>query len=115
MISTKNRDVFNIEVGARIREARERSGLSRESLAEAAAISPQFLAELEIGAKGASAKTIYNLCKGLAVTPNFLLLGQNNENIDIEFVTEALISLSDEERIIARKIMSLLVQMLKAF
>ena len=58
MIFTRERDPFNIEVGRRIRETREKNCLSRETLAEAAAISPQFLAELEIGAKGASAKTI---------------------------------------------------------
>lgn len=113
MISTKSRDTFNIGVGKRIREARERSGLSRETLAEAAAISPQFLAELEIGAKGASAKTICNLCKGLAVTPNFLLLGQNSENIDTVFVIEALESLDNKERIIAQKILLLLVQIIE--
>ena len=77
----KERDPFNLELGVRIRFARETQGFSRESLAEAAGISPQFLAELEIGSKGASAKTICNLCRALKVTPNYLLLGKEKEDL----------------------------------
>ena len=108
----KDRDSFNVEVGKRIREARERNGLSREALAEDAGISPQFLAELEIGAKGASAKTILHLSKSLSVTPNHLLLEPTSEMVDVVLVTEALESLGDEERSIARKIMVLLTRLI---
>ena len=38
---------------------------------------------------------------------------QDNENIDIVFITEALKSLSNEQRMIAQKILSTLVQMLE--
>lgn len=109
----KGRDPFNLELGARIRFAREAKGFSRESLAKAAGISPQFLAELEIGSKGASAKTICSLCKALKATPNYLLLGREDEDMDMTLVEESIRILSKKERSNIQKILQLLVETIK--
>ena len=48
----------NVEIGARIRAAREAAALTRERFAELTGISAQFAADLERGRTGASLETI---------------------------------------------------------
>ena len=44
----------NIEIGGRIRSARETHGMTRDEFAEAVGISSQFASDLERGRMGAS-------------------------------------------------------------
>lgn len=66
---------FNVDIGKRIRQIRESQGKTREQIAEAAEISPQFLFYIETGQKSMSAKTIVNLAAALNVTTDYLLRG----------------------------------------
>ncbi len=65
----------NIEIGARIRSAREEIALTREQFAEAVGISSQFAADLERGRMGASLETICRICLVLGVPADRILLG----------------------------------------
>lgn len=49
---------FYAKAGQRIRNLREVNRYTREKLAELAEISPKFLYEIEVGAKGFSADTL---------------------------------------------------------
>ena len=65
----------NVEIGARIRVAREAAALTRERFAELTGISAQFAADLERGRTGASLETISRICLALGVSSDQLLLG----------------------------------------
>ena len=67
---------FNVNIGKRIRQIRESQNKTREQIAEAAEISPQFLFYIETGQKSMTAKTIVNLAKALNVTTDYILIGQ---------------------------------------
>src|ERR1017187_10506083 len=54
-------------IGRRVFEERKRAGLTIEELAEAASISPSFLAYIEHGKKKASVLTISQLAEGLSI------------------------------------------------
>lgn len=66
---------LNVEIGARIREARESARMTREGFAEKVDISAQFLTDIERGRMGASLETIIKICDTLGVTTDFILRG----------------------------------------
>lgn len=64
------------EMGRRIRSKREYLELSRENLAEALEVSPQFIADIEYGNKGVSIKRLYMLSQILQVSADYILAGE---------------------------------------
>ena len=66
---------INIQIGNRIRKAREQANLSRDALAERLNISTLFLGYIECGQKGMSLTTLQNLCIELGVSADYILLG----------------------------------------
>lgn len=73
------------QIGKRIRRHREKLSMTREEFAESACISPQFLAEIENGKKGMSVKTLYNICKSLDISSDYILFGETKN----EFLSES--------------------------
>lgn len=69
----------NIEIGGRIRSARETHGMTRDEFAEAVGISSQLASDLERGRMGASVETICRICQVLGITTDQLLLGRQPE------------------------------------
>ena len=77
------------EMGRRIRSKREYFGLSRENLAEALDVSPQFVADIEYGNKGVSIKRLYMLCQILKVSADYILAGERIDEKDDEDLMRA--------------------------
>lgn len=71
-----------IIVGNRIREYRDKLGLTQEALAERIERSWRLVADLERGAVGMSMDTLFALCNVLRVTPNDLLLPGGDADAD---------------------------------
>ena len=86
---------LNKKIGARIRRQRELLGLTREELCNFVTISPQFLSEIERGVKGVSAEMLYNLCKGLGASADYVLMGKERDP-DVSEIT-ALLTTVDEK------------------
>lgn len=70
-----SKKIINVEVGSRIRIARERAGLTQEELAERIGRSTQFISTIERGAAGPSLETVVRLCEVLHTTAEWLLRG----------------------------------------
>ena len=66
---------LNIQIGARVRVAREALGLSREELAELLDISTLFMSYIECGQKGMSLETLISVCRTLGASADYILLG----------------------------------------
>lgn len=66
---------LNVQIGARVRAAREKLGLSREELAELLDISTLFMSYIECGQKGMSLETLVSMCRTLGVSADYILLG----------------------------------------
>ena len=71
---------LNIEIGERIKEAREMKGCTQEWLAEQIDVSPQYISDLERGVVGASLATFRGICLSLGVNSDSLLFGKQEEN-----------------------------------
>lgn len=73
MISTVNiveKTFYLIKFGERLRELRNRSGLTQEQLAEKAKVHRTYIGMIERGEKNVTLTNIYKLAKALGITIN---------------------------------------------
>jgi transcriptional regulator with XRE-family HTH domain len=89
-------------IGKKIREHRKKAGLSLESLALSAEITPNFLGDVERGVKKPSIDTLENLLAVLGISLseffNFELeLKSDNEQPELKKIISNLRRLPDEE------------------
>lgn len=66
---------INIQIGERIKIARERISLTQEQMAERIEVSPQFVSDLERGVVGISITTLKRVCTVLGVSSDQILFG----------------------------------------
>lgn len=66
----------NIQIGMRIKQAREAAGLTQERLAELLDVTAQYISGVERGAVGLSVPILTNLCSVLLVSSDYILLGR---------------------------------------
>lgn len=71
---------LDIQIGHRVRIKREERKFSREKLAECIDVSPQFLAQIELGRRGMSSATLCKLCNALSTSADFIVLGRESDN-----------------------------------
>lgn len=74
----KEKKLINIEIGKNIRIYREKSGYSREKLAELVGITPRFLADVETGFVGISLTNLKKICEILSISTDRLILKNKN-------------------------------------
>ena len=65
----------NIEIGVRVRAARNNAGLTQEQLAEAIEVTTQYVSDLERGVVGISISTLRRLCLALEISADSILFG----------------------------------------
>lgn len=79
---------FNLTVGLRIREIRETYQMTQAEFSERCDLSESFLAAVEGGRKGVTAKTLYKICTTMNVSADYFVRGK-----DSGFETDSLIEL----------------------
>ncbi len=84
---------LDAQIGHRIRLKREEQKLSREKLAECIEVSPQFLAQIELGRRGMSSVTLYKICSALSTSADYIVLGRECEN-DLSSIDKMLSNLN---------------------
>lgn len=102
---------FYYFAGGRIRELRERQGLTREKLAEKANISAKFLYEVETGQKGFSANTLFNISKALAVKCDYII--NDSKNMEETTVYDTIEHFATNEIIIIDNMLKLTLKLLE--
>jgi transcriptional regulator with XRE-family HTH domain len=85
-----------VAIGASVRRARTRSGLSTRELAHRAAVSQPFLSNIENGRSTPSVATLYKLAGALGVGTSELLPGGAEEGIEVARAGEGAVSGVDE-------------------
>lgn len=81
----KGKKQHNIDIGNRIRIAREEAGYTQELFAELIDVSVQYISDLERGVVGTSIPTLMRICTILCVSSDFLLFGNaENEEENLE-------------------------------
>ena len=87
---------INVEIGERIKGARENCKMTQEQFAEQVEVSPQFVSDMERGVVGISLQTLRKTCTVLRVSSDDLLFGKGSEN-DTAPIAELCRNLSEEE------------------
>lgn len=77
------------EIGLRIRDQRTRLGYTREYLAEAVGVTPKFCSDIELGKKGMSVQTLFDISYTLRISTDYIL-GIKAIDIDVTPVVDML-------------------------
>ena len=77
----KEKKELNIQIGSRIKQAREHAGITQERMAELIGVSVQYTSDLERGKVGASVGTIIRISQCLHTSTDFLLLGHQTKEL----------------------------------
>jgi len=85
----------NIQIGFRVKKARESAGLTQEQLAELVDVTPQYLSGVERGAVGLSIPVLLRLCSVLLVSSDYILVGDRKDS-DVTGVVTRLSKLAPE-------------------
>ena len=76
----KAKKELNIQIGDRVKRAREKSGMTQEQFAELISKTPQFISDLERGVSGISIETLRTICEKLCISSDSILFADRNEN-----------------------------------
>ena len=101
---------INIEVGCRVRQAREAAGLTQERFAELIGVSPQNVSCVERGLAGVSLTVLRRMCQILHVSSDFLLLGEGADN-DAEALARRLGQLPPEQFRVVREVLNSVLEL----
>ncbi|MDQ3749451.1 MAG: helix-turn-helix domain-containing protein [Acidobacteriota bacterium] len=74
------------KTGDRIKEIREKKGMTQEQLAEKAKLSKGFLSDVENNKKNISSQFLLKIANALGASVDYLLLGESKKNIAREAV-----------------------------
>ena len=69
----KEKKEINVLIGEQIRLYRDKSGMSRERLAELMGVTPRFVADVELGFVGVSLTSLKKICEILGISADRLL------------------------------------------
>lgn len=89
----------NVQIGERVKLAREQAKLTQERLAEDIEVSPQYISDLERGVVGISIPTLKRLCVTLGISSDQILFGQQTEGI-AEVIAEQCRCLSKPQQVL---------------
>lgn len=109
MNKTNNKELNTI--GARIRDCRKEMGYSQETLASMLYMKKTTICKYEKDQHDIPSSVVIELAKALHTTPNYLLLGDVDENEWIDDMIQILVQIKRPEyRELAKKQIALLVE-----
>lgn len=89
---------INVQIGQRIKSAREALGYTQEKFAEKIDRSVQYVSDLERGKVGPSIQTLINICNTLYVTTDYILLGKTDNSSNRSKIPDVPAALTDEQK-----------------
>lgn len=102
---------INVEVGRRVRQARESAGLTQERFAELVGISPQNVSCVERGLAGVSLTVLRRMCQILSVPSDTLLMGGDLGDNEVESIAVRLRQLPPEQFQVVREVIDRVLEL----
>lgn len=106
----KDKKQINIEVGARIKCARESAGLTQDRFSELIGMGTKSVSALERGTVGISLSTLQRICQVLSISSDEILFGNDIAENDVQILTGRLAYLSSEQFEITKEILNKLFE-----
>ena len=82
-MKTEKKDI-NIQIGKRLRTARQNSGYTQEAFAEALDVGVEHYRKLESGIYGLQPEKLLLLYEKYKIDPTYLITGDKNQTFDME-------------------------------
>ena len=101
-----------VQMGARLRNSRIAHGYTREQLAEKLGVTPKFCADIELGKKGMSLRTLCRLTEVLHLSADYLLFGHGSSG-DLQQIQQMLQHCPPQKRPLARQLLEVFLQALE--
>ena len=101
-----------MQIGERIRSARENNKITQEQLAEQIEVSPQYISDLERGVVGISIATLKKACLAMHISSDRILFGTPTDGLESEII-EMLRSLHPKQACLLRDIIEKYVEATK--
>lgn len=79
---------INIEIGARVKRAREAAGLTQEAFAELIDLGDKHISAIECGVVGVSLPTLIRICEVLSIPSDVLLFGWSDNTLEDDRASE---------------------------
>ncbi len=106
--------VLNLtDIGNRLYKIRKSKGLTQAEVAEKADFSDRTYADIERGSTNMRLETLLKICDALNITPNDILVAENNIEITEQDIADAIKICSNTEKETALKLLSVYVDSLK--
>lgn len=102
---------INVEVGRRVRQAREAAGLTQERFAELVGISPQNVSCVERGLTGMSLSVLKRMCQILSVPSDMLLMDGEPGFNEVESIAVRLRQLPPEQFQVVREVIDRVLEL----
>ena len=102
---------INTEIGARIKEEREKAGLTQERFSELIGLGPKSVSAFERGTVGISFTTLKKICQVLSVSSDQILFGKSDpDGSDLSELVHRLERLSPKQFAITKEVVFKLLE-----
>jgi transcriptional regulator with XRE-family HTH domain len=95
----------DLNIGKRIRFAREQNNLTRDVLAEKIGISKMYLSQLEKGQRHASLPVTIKIAESLNLSLDYLIYGDNSIDIDKNEIIDMINNASNKQLKIIKELL----------
>lgn len=106
----KEKKSINVEIGVRIKNAREAAELTQEKFAELVGLGPKNISAIERGAVGISITSLRRICEVLNISSDALLFDSVEKTSEAELLTDRLAGLSPEQFAIVKAVLNKLLE-----
>ena len=110
-MALREKKEINVEVGRRVRRAREAAGLTQERFAELVGISPQNVSCVERGLAGVSLTVLKRMCQILSVPSDTRLMDGDLGDNEVESIAVRLRQLSPEQFRVVREVIDRVLEL----
>jgi len=106
----KEKKQLNVEIGTRIKNARENAGLTQERFSELIGMGTKSVSALERGTVGVSLSTLQRICHVLSISSDEILFNSDIAGNDVQVLTARLAHLPPKQFEITRGILNKLFE-----
>ena len=110
-VSIKMRDKkeINIQIGNKIKAARDRAGLTQQEFGELVSLGTKNVSDIERGVTGITVSTLKRICEKLSISSDAILFGEREQN-DIDYITKQLKNLSPNHFTIIKELLDKIIE-----
>ena len=98
-------------IGKRVKQCRERLGISQEELAEKTGLTANYISTVERGASGISLEALQRLCRLLGVSTDRIIFGTDEPEVEALALARRISDIKPEYRQQVQELLSAILNM----